>query len=279
MHLIKEIFKQLTVIFFPTYFKNQLYRFFKNLNWNSPPAEEAELLLMPFFLPKDGIFFDIGANSGIYTLSAEKYIEPQRIYAFEPIPELHFRLKRMFKKANIFKIALSDSIGVHKFKIPKIGQLEYKTRGKLNTNYIESGETNFRIIQVRTSTIDSFVIEKNIPKISFIKIDVEGHELQVIMGGVITLKAMRPVLQLEIEQRHYKRDINEIIEYVNKLGYRCYYLDLSLKALKKVVNDPKQLQNETDFKTMRYVNNFIFVPDTKDWETKISEINAIISKV
>lgn len=278
MHLIKDIFKRLTEIFFPIYFKIRLYRFIKNLNWKNLPDEEAELLLMEFFLPGNGIFFDIGANTGIYTFCAEKYIKPQCIYAFEPIPELHFRLKRMFRKANINKLALSDSIGIHKFKIPTIGKDEYKSRGKLNTEYIERGETNFRIIQVRTSTLDSFVIEKNIPNIHFIKIDVEGNEFQVIMGGVETLKRIRPVLQIEIEQRHYKRDINEIIEYVNKLGYICYYLDLSLKALKKVENDPKQLQIERDFKTTRYINNFIFVPDTKDWETKLFEINALILK-
>jgi FkbM family methyltransferase len=278
MHPIKEIYKQLTVIFFPSFFKNRLYRFIKNLDWKNLPDEEAELLLMEFFLPGNGIFFDIGANTGIYTLSAEKYIEPQNIYAFEPIPELHFRLKRMFRNAHINKLALSDSTGIHNFKIPTIGKDEYKSRGKLNTEYIERGETNFRIIKVRTSTLDSYVIENNISNIDFIKIDVEGNELQVIMGGVETLKRIRPVLQIEIEQRHYNRNINEIIEFVNKLGYHCYYLDLSLKALKKVENDPKLLQIETNFKTSLYVNNFIFIPDTKEWEAKIFEINAFIIK-
>lgn len=218
MHQIKETLKQLTLVFFPKQHKRRLYRFFNNLSWQNLPAEEAELLLMPFFLTKGSVFFDIGANTGIYTFNAEKYIASASINAFEPIPELHFRLRRMFRKSNIYKLALSDTIGVHNFKIPTIGEDEYKSRGKLNTEYVERGETKCRTIKVRTSTLDSFVDENNIKGIDFIKIDVEGHELQVIMGGVNTLKALRPVLQIEIEQRHYERDIKEIIEFVNLLG-------------------------------------------------------------
>jgi FkbM family methyltransferase len=278
MHLIKETLKQLTIVFFPKLYKRRLYKFFNNLSWENLPAEEAELLLMPFFLTKDSIFFDIGANTGIYTFNAEKYISPTNINAFEPIPELYFRLKRMFKKAHIHKLALSDAIGVHNFKIPTIGEDEYKSRGKLNTEYVERGETKCRTIHVRTSTLDSFVNEKNIKDIDFIKIDVEGHELQVIMGGVNTLKALRPVLQIEIEQRHYERDIKEIIEYVNLLGYHCYYLDLPLRSLKRVGSDPKQLQMEKDFKTNQYIHNFIFIPDNNFWGTRIDEINILIKE-
>ncbi len=278
MRKIKEIIKQLAVVFFPKRFKNHLYKFCNNLSWKHLPDEEAELLLMPFFLSKDSIFFDIGANTGIYTFNAEKFILPQKIYAFEPIPELHFRLKRMFTKSNIYKLALSDSIGVHNFKIPTIGKDEYKSRGKLNTEYVERGETKSRTIEVRTSTLDNFVNENKIPHIDFIKIDVEGHELRVIAGGKEALKRLRPVLQIEIEQRHYKQDIKEILEYVNQLGYQCYYLDLALKTVNRVENDPKQLQIEKDFKTTRYINNFLFIPDTAEWERKVTEINALIKK-
>jgi FkbM family methyltransferase len=278
MKEIKEILKQLAVVFFPNRFKNHSYKFFNNLSWKHLPEEEAELLLMQYFLPENGIFFDIGANNGFYTFNAEKFIPPQHIYAFEPIPELHFRLVKMFGKSNIHKLALSDSIGVHNFKIPTIGKDEYKSRGKLNTEYIERGETRCRTIEVRTSTLDSFVIENKVKAIDFIKIDVEGHELQVITGGQEALKKLRPVLQIEIEQRHFKEDIKEIIDYINQLGYQCYYLDLESKTITKVEVDPKQLQIETDFKTTRYINNFIFIPNTAEWEKKIVEINALIQK-
>jgi FkbM family methyltransferase len=278
MKRIKESIKLIIVTFFPILYKNHLYRFFNNLSLKNLPAEEAELLLMQFFLSKDSIFFDIGANTGIYTFNAEKFIPQQHIYAFEPIPELYFSLTKMFRKSNIYKLALSDSVGVHNFKIPTIGKDEYKSRGKLNTEYVERGETKCRTIEVRTSTLDSFVSENKVPGIDFIKIDVEGHELQVIAGGKEALKRLRPVLQIEIEQRHFSQDIKEIIEYVNQLGYQCYYLDLTSKIVKRVEDDPKKLQIEKDFKTTRYINNFIFIPDTAEWEKKVNELNALIMK-
>lgn len=278
MNHLKDFVKTQAIKVFPSFFRKRNYMFLENLNWNHLPAEEGELLLMPYFLEKDALFFDIGANTGIYTSFAQRFIPADSVYAFEPIPELFTRLKYMFRKSNIYKMAFSNEISEKQFKIPSICGKEFKSRGTLNVTYKENDETRSRVIDVRTDTIDNFVKKRNISRIGFIKIDVEGHEFQVIEGGLETLKEQKPVLQIEIEQRHYQRDIGEIIDLILNLGYVCYYLDLESRMLRKLEADAASLQKEEHFKTALYIHNFIFLPVDSKWDTKVTRINQDIIK-
>lgn len=279
MRRFKEYLKLLLVAVFPGMIKKRSYRLLERISWSSPPDEEAEILLMPFFLNQNSTFFDVGANKGLYTRAAEKLINPSNIYSFEPIPELHFALRRMFRKSNIHRIALSDDEGTVRFKIPFIRDIEYKSRGKLNTGYVEEGETRARIIQVNVSMLDSFAAMNKINGIDFIKIDVEGHELKVIRGASDTLKKIHPVLQIEIEQRHHASPMDEIIEEIEKFGYVCHYLDLETKALRQLDREMGQFQLKHHFKTKKYIHNFIFIPSNQEWVAKTSAINRQLANL
>ena len=279
MNALKGRIKTLVIKAFPYYQKSRLREFFNQLNLNEDSSEEKELLLLRFWLNSDSIFFDIGANEGLYTYVAQLYTRQENIYVFEPIQELSDRLKYMFGSSNHFKMALSDERSNHKFKIPIIGNHELKSRGTLNTTYKEKGEVDKRIIEVKTIPLDEFCIENKIGRINFIKIDVEGHELEVIKGGSETLKKLRPVLQIEIEQRHHLEKIDKIIEYVNNLGYKCHYLDLQTRQIVPLNIRPDQIQHESEFKKGDYVNNFLFLPDQREWTSKLEKINHQILKM
>ena len=83
-------------------------------------------------------------------------------------------------------------------------------------------------------------------KIGFKKIDVEGHEKEVIDGARKIININRPVLLVEIEQNHTKNEVIDTINYINNLGYNSFYLNnnelVKTKYLKNFVN----------------INNFIF---------------------
>ena len=83
-------------------------------------------------------------------------------------------------------------------------------------------------------------------KIGFKKIDVEGHEKEVIDGARKIININRPVLLVEIEQKHTKNEVIDTINYINNLGYNSFYLNnnelVKTKYLKNFVN----------------INNFIF---------------------
>ena len=81
-----------------------------------------------------------------------------------------------------------------------------------------------------------------------IMFEVEGHERNVLQGGIETVKNNKPVLLVEIEERHTKTPITEIITFINSIGYKAFISrDNDLIEIDKV----RDLKNE---------NNFFFLP-------------------
>ena len=61
--------------------------------------------------------------------------------------------------------------------------------------------------------------------VTFIKIDVEGHELAVLAGAGKTLERNRPALQIELENRHAPGTLERTVSSLASYGYRCLFLD------------------------------------------------------
>ena len=123
------------------------------------------------------------------------------------------------------------------------------TRGTLNVNYKEPEESSFKIIEVPVNTIDNFVQGISLNRIDFLKIDVEGHEDEVLKGGLSTIKKFKPIIQIEIEQRHNDFHISRIFDRIKEMGYSCYYFDpVSLRFVEQN-EDPALLQKVENFKT------------------------------
>ena len=85
-------------------------------------------------------------------------------------------------------------------------------------------------------------------KIGFIKIDVEGHEKNVIVGASKIIKKNKPVLLVEIEEKHTQNKVVNIIDFINTFGYKSYFFDK-----KKLI----EIKKNTNFGLK---NNFIFLP-------------------
>jgi FkbM family methyltransferase len=247
-------------LYFPNIYKKRYFKHSNSITWNNfkEKNEEVELLLLNNFLKNNAVFFDVGANNGTYINYASKFTD--KIYAFEPNPELFLRLKKLFSKVNLFNLALSNKSGNAQFKIPIINQKSLASRGTLNVDFKEDNEENQTIFDVKLNTLDKFVAKQKIAKIDVIKIDVEGHELEVIEGGKNTLTALKPILIIEIEERHHQnKNIFSIIQPILNLNYSCYYLDRTTKKLIQVDEKfPKQNQQEIKNKS-NYINNFIFL--------------------
>lgn len=278
---ISSVLQKVIVFVSPDIYKKKYLKQYINLSWKNYNEDkvEFEMLLFPYFLNKDSLFFDVGSNIGSFVLIANKTIKQEQIFAFEPIPMLNGRLKVLFPHANIRNIALSNVKTKTQFKIPKINHTQFLTRGTLNTNFIETNESGFDLLDVQTNTLDNFCVEENIKKIDVIKIDVEGHEHEVIKGALQTFEKYKPSLIIEIEQRHHKEDISAIINEIKNIDYTCFYFDSNSFALTELTVDPKLLQQKTDFEISRkYVHNFIFIPNEKVKNGIVKEINEKISR-
>jgi lipopolysaccharide/colanic/teichoic acid biosynthesis glycosyltransferase len=98
-----------------------------------------------------------------------------------------------------------------------------------------------------------------------LKIDVEGHELELLRGGEQLLERARPAILVEIEQRHHDREVGEIFDFLSDRGYDGWFVrgerllplelfDVQRDQLRFLTGDPTEtLQGD-------YVYEFLFRP-------------------
>lgn len=138
---------------------------------------------------------DIGANVGDWTLSMALHVGASgRVLAFEPVPYLAETIVKTMRinrqdQVEVLNIALSNQDGMAEFSVEQ-GNSGGSRLGHMNGDF--SG------ITVPTRCLDSMLAERpEIDRIDFIKVDVEGFELQVLEGARDTLARFHPPLILE----------------------------------------------------------------------------------
>lgn len=137
---------------------------------------------------KGAVVFDIGANVGFFTLLASKIAGPGgAVYSFEPLPRNVDYLRRHVAAnhaANVLvlPVAVSARSGT-----ARLGLASNPSMGRL----ADAGE-----VEVRCESLDELVGSGGLPLPDFVKIDVEGAELDVLHGGAALLQRHRPAMLL-----------------------------------------------------------------------------------
>lgn len=225
------------------------------------PAFDAGLKIAPLFLSRPGAVFDIGANAGRYTYVLERAAGAGSTYAFEPISQLSSRLMRIFPEVHVLNMALSDAEGSLDLRIPIVDGVPFWGRSTLERfHFTEPGETGTMVQQVSVKTLDALCEEMKIQDVRFIKIDVEGHEHNVLRGATNTLAAWHPVLLVEIEQRHHLEPVGELFAWIRKQGYSGFFYDAHralIRPIEQFAVDSNQRLD--DHGSTNYINNFYFV--------------------
>jgi FkbM family methyltransferase len=242
-------------------------RLFYEIAHPTVPALESkridpEMILAPllFHDTTDEVFVDIGAHIGPYVAALYPFISHTRIVAFEPNPHSAKRLHALFPDITVERIALSSRSGEARFKVPLIRGTPYETRGTL-ASYTEDGESGTQLYDVATETLDAYCARTSATKIAVLKIDVEGHEAAVIEGAQTVLTAQRPVVIIEIEQRHHTEPIEKIFRQIEVLGYAGWFFDAATWGYVSIEKFAvAEHQRHTEVKTIRYIQNFVFAP-------------------
>ena len=244
----------------PSRARRRQFSFLENLKQEDIVKKkiEPELLLLHYFLDPDRAFFDVGANAGEYVYMALKHIPAANIYAFEPQRVLAGRLTALFPGVHVTRTALSSGTGSARLKVPRIGGALYRARGTLES-FVEAGEDSAELEDVPKLPLDEVPTERSV---GCIKIDVEGHELEVLSGAERTLARDKPVVIVEIEQRHHRKPISELFTWFSERGYHGYFFDPERVRFADIVSfEVERQQDLANFKTVRYINNFVFVAD------------------
>lgn len=163
---------------------------------------------------------DIGANTGLYSLIAKTLQPHARVYSFEPIDRLAGWLLQNCSlngfDINIQTCALSNLDGETLiYDLP----LEYHQHASLNQS--RAAHWGFELVECKTRVkrLDSFIVQENLEQVDLMKIDVEGHEPEVLEGMGSYLARMRPSLLIEIESNEAAYNINQLIYGLDYLFY------------------------------------------------------------
>jgi len=192
-----------------------------NLTFGKYESEERSYVMG--MIESDDVVFDIGANFGWYSLNIAKKYPNAQIYAFEPVPSSFDVLSRNIalnnlKNVNVFNIGIGKENTVSEFSFNRDISGATSMVNLLDREDAEKIKCDIR-------TIDSFVQEKNIGKVDFIKCDIEGAEFFALQGGKDVLEKHRPKLFVEMLRKwaaKFGYHPNDIIMFMSNLGYNCF---------------------------------------------------------
>ena len=218
--------------------------------WRERRKGEKEIKIIPKLLVNCNRAIDIGANVGVWSYWLSKYAK--QVESFEPNPKIFNALKNIkIKNVNSYNIALSNKTGSVDLLIPK-GSKGFSNQGASLSSIKVQGE--HKSISIEAKQLDEF----NFLDVDFIKIDVEGHEHEVIEGARETIKKFKPTMVIEMEEKHNQIPIEEQISSVEKMGYQCCVLINETMIQIKEIDLDKFHRNPTNKDS--YLFNFIFYP-------------------
>lgn len=175
-------------------------------------------------LAEDSNCIDIGAHTGAFLSQFLTLAPLGHHFAFEPIPSLAAQIRQQFPNAEVANCALSDFSGSADFYyVP-----DFPGWSGLKTQHYPL-PTEPRKIQVEVNCLDA-ILDPDY-RVDFIKVDVEGAELNVFQGARQTLRKWRPIILFEHAQIHaaqYGSTPNMLFEVlVRDCGLKVYHLDES----------------------------------------------------
>jgi len=202
-----------------TYIKNRMDRIM---------SKEPETIKWIDSFEKDSVFFDVGANIGIYTLYSAVMRE-NTVYSFEPHSASYRNLLdsinlNKLEKCYAYCVALSNQISLSNIDVKNMHE------GVADNKVGQRGDYYHGCTEMH---LDYLVGKGILPQPTYIKIDVDGFEDRVIKGAYATIQKCKSVL-IEIDNKH--------IEFVQKIKD----LGLALQSQHK--------RNEEEF-------NYIFTND------------------
>ncbi len=153
--------------------------------------DPVTLSMLKRLLKNEDVCIDVGANVGSLTFGMANAVKPNgKVYAIEPGPEIAARLKKNQQLNPRFDQVISHfAVGFSNQNETKYWQ-EIFSRGNAAFNDHEG-------IAMELTTMDKFVTDIGMQKLDFIKIDVEGMELEVIEGALNILQQFKPMVYYE----------------------------------------------------------------------------------
>jgi FkbM family methyltransferase len=220
--------------------------------------QRAEFSVIWRHLRPGDIACDIGANKGSFIYWLSRWVRNGRVIAFEPQPDLARHLTdicRVIRLCNVkveAKAVYSHS-GDQDLFLPE----GHQPGASLHHKALEA--QSFTTLSVPVVSLDEYFDEND--KVTLLKIDVEGAELEVLKGAERILRQHAPLLVFECENRHLAPgNVEDVFCYLRGLGYEGSFI--SRNQLFPITEFDAAVHQRQDgkwfWKSRDYCNNFVF---------------------
>ncbi len=184
---------------------------------------EAELVVQNFLASKlkaGDVFYDLGANIGLFSLIAARIVSPAgRVFSFEPDPQNALRLRRNLEQ-NGFSNATVVESGVWSSTTDLSFAVAPESSPDRGVGTFMPGDAAAQNLSIHVVSLDDFTRTAPVP--TAIKCDVEGAELEVLKGARNVLAKSRPWILCEMHSPENDRDGRK---FLAELGYSITEID------------------------------------------------------
>jgi FkbM family methyltransferase len=179
------------------------------------------------FIKKGDAVMDIGSNTGLFTMILSDLIgEKGKVFSFEPCAASFKKLVNNLRVNHLNNVE-TFNIGLGNKEDEK--EIHFNPQQSGLSSLVEKVSEDCVSEKIRITTLDKFT--NDLPeRISFIKIDTEGYEPEVLMGGMNLLKKDKPVIYIELGGK-YQKSSYSAIEILKKHNYRCKAFSIDLATV------------------------------------------------
>lgn len=234
MHQVKQLLKRTAWKILP----HSTVQFIKKRHYlrllsSSSFEKDPELRVFRHLVKPGDTVIDIGANVGVYSKILSELVGPNgRVYSIEPFPSTYEILCYIVKKLNLdnvepINVAVSDSEAVVTMVLPHDSSgAETHYRASVVRDYADEGKSE--IANVKAITIDAGFLSIS-GTISFIKCDVERHELACIKGAAKFLAQSHAAWLIEVsgEPDDTNSAAHNLFKTLHDRGYSAWWYDSS----------------------------------------------------
>ena len=165
------------------------------------------------FCPSGGVAMDVGANFGEWSLQMARAVgQTGQVFAFEPSADIAEALRKTLRvngqsQTTVIEAAVSSRAGDAEFTVNEA----HSGKSGINIGNTDGASNK---VTVKTISLDDFARRQTLRRLDLIKIDVEGHEADVLEGAESVLKTFAPAIVLEagVDPDHDRGKVKDILE-------------------------------------------------------------------
>jgi len=191
-----------------------------------------QLKVLHRILRPDMTFVDVGANQGEFSVFAARRLSSGHTVSLEPVSFLFERLCRNIQANGFHNVtALQRGLSDREDRLSIYMRADRFVDGSFHeglpstVRYVDQMN---EIEQINVLPLDCLVDELKLRRLDVMKIDVEGAEMRVLLGGINSIRRFRPIIFLEVcdeSSRAGGYSGQELVEYVKSIGYRVERVD------------------------------------------------------